>query len=401
MKILVCNVGSTSLKFKLFDMPQESVLIESKVERIGENAPAFFTYKDCIGYTASQSDDYVETYSDGIALFLEHVLNGSAQIVSDISEIECVCFKTVIANGYYGTHELTEDVLAGMEEFIPVAPAHNVPYIQAIREFGEMIPDAKLIGSFETDFHKTIPEEYRTYGIPYQWTENYGLKKMGFHGASHSYIAAYLKEQYNNDTKIISCHLGGSSSLCAINKGSSVDCSFGFSPQSGILHAHRSGDLDPAVIEFLINKGYTFQEVMKELSSHGGLDGISGGYGDFRLLSEAISRGSSRAQLAFDVYCSNILQYIGKMYIELGGLHTLVFTGGIGEHSPYLRAAICEKLEFMGVQIDSYLNNRDYVCGLISKPNSSVQVFVIPANEELMVVRKSYQVLLNQCRSEA
>ena len=143
------------------------------------------------------------------------------------------------------------------------------------------------------------------------------------------------------------------------------------------------------------------QEVMKELSSHGGLDGISGGYGDFRLLSEAISRGSSRAQLAFDVYCSNILQYIGKMYIELGGLHTLVFTGGIGEHSPYLRAAICEKLEFMGVQIDSYLNNRDYVCGLISKPNSSVQVFVIPANEELMVVRKSYQVLLNQCRSEA
>ena len=339
----------------------------------------------------------IETYSEGIALFLQHVLAGSSQIVSSISEIECVCFKTVIANGFYGTHELTSEVLAAMEEFIPVAPAHNVPYIQAIREFQAMIPEARMIGSFETDFHKTIPEEYRTYGIPYHWTENYGLKKMGFHGASHSYIAAYLKEQYNNDSKIISCHLGGSSSLCAIDQGRSVDCSFGFSPQSGLIHAHRSGDLDPAVIEFLVNKGYSFQDVMEELSSHGGLDGISGGFGDFRLLSEAIHSGNRRAQLAFDVYCSNILQYIGKMYVELGGLHSLVFTGGIGEHSPYLRAAICEKLEFMGVQIDNYLNNRDFVSGLISRPTSSVQVFVIPANEELMVVRKSYQLLLEGC----
>ncbi len=395
MKILVCNVGSTSLKFKLFDMPQETVLIESKVERIRENAPAIFSYRDCKGYTASQSDELIESYSEGIALFLQHVLNGSSQIVSAVTEIECVCFKTVIANGYYGTHELTPEVLTAMEEFIPVAPAHNVPYIQAIREFGEMIPDAKLIGSFETDFHKTIPEEYRTYGIPYHWTENYGLKKMGFHGASHSYIAAYLKEQYNNDSKIISCHLGGSSSLCAIDQGRSIDCSFGFSPQSGLIHAHRSGDLDPAIIEFLVNRGYSFEEIMAELSSHGGLDGISGGFGDFRLLSEAIRSGNKRAQLAFDVYCSNILQYIGKMYVELGGLHSLVFTGGIGEHSPYLRAAICEKLEFMGIQIDSYLNNRDFVSGLISKPNSSVQVFVVPANEELMVVRKSYQLLLS------
>ena len=397
MKILVCNVGSTSLKFKLFDMPQETVLVESKVERIHENAPAIFSYRDCKGYTASQTEDMIETYSEGIALFLQHVLAGSSQIVSSISEIECVCFKTVIANGFYGTHELTSEVLAAMEEFIPVAPAHNVPYIQAIREFQAMIPEARMIGSFETDFHKTIPEEYRTYGIPYHWTENYGLKKMGFHGASHSYIAAYLKEQYNNDSKIISCHLGGSSSLCAIDQGRSVDCSFGFSPQSGLIHAHRSGDLDPAVIEFLVNKGYSFQDVMEELSSHGGLDGISGGFGDFRLLSEAIHRGNRRAQLAFDVYCSNILQYIGKMYVVLGGLHSLVFTGGIGEHSPYLRAAICEKLEFMGVQIDNYLNNRDFVSGLISRPTSSVQVFVIPANEELMVVRKSYQLLLGAC----
>lgn len=397
MKILVCNVGSTSLKFKLFDMPEEAVLIESKVERIHENAPAIFSYKDCRGYTASSADDYIETYSEGIALFLNHVLNGSSSLISDISEIDCVCFKTVIANGYYGTHELTPKVLAAMEEFIPVAPAHNVPYIQAIREFAQMIPDARLIGSFETDFHKTIPECRRTYGIPSYWTENYGLRKMGFHGASHSYIASYLKEQYNKDSRIISCHLGGSSSLCAIDNGQSVDSSFGFSPQSGIVHAHRCGDLDPAIIEYLVNKGYPFSQVMEELSSHGGLGGISGGIGDFRLLSEAIAQGNKKAQLAFDVFCNDILRYIGMMYVSLQGLESLVFTGGIGEHSPYLRAAICEKLEFMGVELDSYLNNRDFVSGIISRPTSKVQVFVVPANEELMVVRKSYQVLLQSC----
>lgn len=395
MNMLVCNVGSTSLKFKLIDMPNEIVLIESKIERINENVPALFVYKDCKGFQIEGENAFIDSYSSGIQLFLDTMLKNSAYLVSNVEDIQCVCFKTVLAKGYSGTHEITDDVMKAVEYFIPVAPAHNIPYISAIKDFQALIPTAIFIGSFETDYHSSIPEYRRIYGIPFQWTENYGLKKMGYHGASHSYVSSYLKENHNIDRKIVSCHLGGSSSLCAIDYGKSVDSSFGFSPQSGIIHSHRVGDLEPAIIDFLVKQGFSFQEIMKELSTHGGLDGISGGIGDYRLLMEAISAGNERARLAFDVFCNDILRYIGMFLIELEGIESIAFTGGIGEHSPEIRATICERLSFLGVELDSFLNNRENASGIISKPDSKIRIFVIPANEELMVARKSYDYIIS------
>ena len=395
MNILICNVGSTSLKFKLFDMPEEKVLIESKVEGISDNTPASFSYKDCNGYKASISDSYIRSYSEGIKLFLHHVLEESEGIINDILEIECVCFKTVLSDGYYGTHELTPEVITAMENFIPISPAHNPPYLAAIEQFKQIIPTARLVASFETDFHKTIPQDRTTYGIPYQWTHEYGLKKLGFHGASHSFIAAHLRDEYGETDKIVSAHLGGSSSLCAIDNSESVDVSFGFSNQSGCIHAQRVGDVDPAIIEYMMDyKGYSFKDVMRTLSSAGGIYGISDGIADFRELTEAMEAGNEKAKLAFDVFIHDVIKYTGIFYMEMKGLNSFVFTGGIGERSAIARAAICKELAFLGVEIDEKLNAENAL--IISTPESAVKVYVIPANEEIMVARKSYKCLTEQ-----
>ena len=390
MKILVCNAGSTSLKFKLFDMPGERVLAEGKVERVGTDS-AIFHYSGPGDYRIFQEGLSVPTYTEGIQLFLDQILDPDRGLLSDLAELERIGFKTVLSRDHYGIHELTPEVLQGMEDYMVVAPAHNKPYLEAIRQFQKLTPDAMLVGAFETAFHQTIPLERRIYGIPWEWYEKYGIQRLGYHGASHSYVAETLTELYGSTGKAISCHLGGSGSLCAINDGKSVDTSFGISLQVGVIQSNRCGDIDPFIVPFLQKEGLSLDEVLDGLTKKGGLLGISGVSNDLRDVQEAADAGNERAKLAIDIFCNGIVRHIGAYFAELGGLDHLVFTGGIGEHGTRIREAVCNQLRHMGVWLEPARNeNCDGGNVVISQEDSPVMVHVIPANEELGVARKTY-----------
>ena len=389
MIVLVSNVGSTSLKFKLFDMPSEHVLCEARIERVGSLSEAIFSYRNlCSPYSEKQDAYCIPDYSTGIRLFLSRVTDPEVGVIIDPGDVEAVGFKTVLAKGYYGVHELTDSVLDAMREYLFVAPAHNAPYLEAIAQFRAVMPGARLVGVFETAFHTTIPLERRMYAIPYEWYEKYGIMRMGYHGASHGYIAEQARAK-----RLISCHLGGSCSVCAILDGKSVDNSFGFSLQTGIPHANRVGDLDPYVIPFLENEGLSEEEILSGLAKQGGLLGLSGVSNDLRAVSEAAEAGNERAALAIRVFAVSVIRYIGMYYAELGGLDKLVFTGGIGENSAMLRERICKPIAHLGIDLDENRNRSLPADGRISADHSPVEVLVIPANEELGVARRSFEYI--------
>lgn len=388
MKILVSNVGSTSLKFKLYDMPSEAVLCEAKVERVGSDHDAIYSYKDA-NRDEKREGCSVPGYTEGIRLFLTDMSG-----VCGEGEIAAVGFKTVLAKGYYGIHELTDKVIAAMREYLFVAPAHNGPYLEAIGCFREIMPGARLVGVFETAFHTTIPPERTLYSLPYEWYERYGIKRMGYHGASHSYVADTLKSRYGSTGRSVSCHLGGSCSLCAIEDGRSVDTSFGFSLQTGVMHANRAGDIDSYIVPYLLNEGISMDEILYGLSKNGGLLGVSGVSNDLRMVQSAADEGNERAKLAVDMFVNQIVKYTGAFTAELGGLDNLVFTGGIGENSVTVRERVCSALSFLGLELDNSANNAPN-SGVreISSPNSRVRALVIPANEELGIARRSYELI--------
>ncbi|MCI8558989.1 MAG: acetate/propionate family kinase [Lachnospiraceae bacterium] len=390
MKLLVCNAGSTSLKFKLFVMPGDEVLAEGKVERVGSLDSAIFHFKKPDGFKIFRENLCIPTYTEGIQMFLDCLLNHEYGVLSNLQELERVGFKTVLSKDHYGIHELTPEVLKGMEEYLVVAPAHNIPYLEAIRRFQKLTPDAMLVGAFETAFHTTIPLERKLYGIPYEWYEKYGIERLGYHGASHSYVAETLSELYGSTGKAISCHLGGSGSLCAIDNGKSVDTSFGLSLQVGLIQSNRNGDMDPFIIPFLLEKGMKLEDIMEGLTKKGGLLGISGVSNDLRDIEEAANSGNERAKLAIHVFCNGIVRYIGSYYAELGGLDHLVFTGGIGEHGCTIRHIVCNQLKHMGILLDPEKNLDYSENAVISLPSSPVTIHVIPANEELGVARKTF-----------
>ena len=392
LKILICNAGSTSLKFKLWEMPGHGELAEGRVERVGsKNAIFRYSHGEC---SVRREPLDIPDYTCGIRMFLDALTDPQTGAIGSLGEIEAVGFKTVLARGYLGVHELTDDVLDGMRAYLSVAPAHNVPYLEAIGVMRAQLPEARLVGVFETSFHRTIPEEHRVYPVPYEWYEKYGVMRMGYHGASHGYIAEKLKAH----RRVISCHLGGSGSLCAILDGKSMDNSFGFSLQAGILHAQRTGDMDVYIIPYLLEQGLSMDEILYGLCKNGGLKGISGTSGDLRDVQTAADAGSARAKLAMDVYVTQLLRYIGAYYMELGGVDAIVFTGGIGENSWRLREMVLDKLAHIGVKYDRALNRRVSGEQLISTPDSAVAVHIIPANEELMVVRSVWSWLNNSER---
>lgn len=399
MKILVCNAGSTSLKFKLFDMPEERVLASGKIERVGSKDSAIFHYQAADGYGFVRENQCIPSYTEGIQAFLDCLLQKEHAVLGSLAELERVGFKTVLSKDHYGVHELTDEVLQGMEDYMVIAPAHNTPYLAAIRQFRELTPDALLVGAFETAFHRTIPKERALYGIPYEWYETYGIRRMGYHGASHEYVSDTVAEKYGSTGKTISCHLGGSCSLCAIDGGKSVDTSFGLSLQVGINNSNRCGDIDPFIIPFLLKQGMELDQVLEGLTKQGGLLGISGVSGDLRLVEEAAEAGNARARLAVDIFCNDVVRYIGAYYAELGGLDHLVFTAGIGEHDWRIREKICGRLAHMGIRLDPAKNREagdlEARISCISEENAPVTVEVIPANEELGVARKTYAYRLS------
>ena len=252
-----------------------------------------------------------------------------------------------------------------------------------------MLPDALLVGSFETAFHKTIPKERKLYALPYEWYEKYGIQRFGFHGHSHEYTARHLPELVGKTAfRAISCHLGGSSSLCAIKDGKSVDCSFGFTPQTGLPHAARIGDIDAYIVPFLMNEGMTMEEITTAFAKKSGLYGISGVDSDLRFIEEAANAGNERAKLAIDMFVAAIVRYVGSFYAELGGLDYLTFAGGIGENSATIRRRVCDALGVFGVKIDEEKNANVHGECEISAPDSKVKIYTIATDEEQMVAVK-------------
>lgn len=395
MKILVCNAGSTSLKFKLYEMPECALLATGKVERVGSLHDAVFGFENCLtGYKTEQEGQSIPDYRAGIERFLSCLTAGNGAVLERIDEIERVGYKSVLSKDHYGVHEIDGAVLQGMRDFLPLAPVHNSAYLGAIETMMGVLPRARHVGVFETAFHKDIPMERRLYGVPYEWYEKFGVVRMGYHGASHGYIADVLNAE-KKEYAAISCHLGGSASVCAILNGKSVDTSFGMSLETGLIHANRVGDMDPTMVYYLEQAGLSREEILDGCQKNGGLKGISGVSGDLRYVQEAAESGSERGKLAIDVFVNGIVHYIGAFYLDLGRLDYLVFTAGIGEHSALVRRLVCEKLAPLGVILDGTKNDELHGGGVISAPNSRVCVRVIPTNEELGIARRTYEMDLD------
>jgi acetate kinase len=399
VKILVANLGSTSFKYRLFDMADERQLARGGIERIG--SPESRSTVE-IGAARRERTAPIADHAAAVRQCLEQLTDPEIGCLKDASEVSAIGFKAVHGGRISGVKRVTPEVLAAMEEMSQVAPAHNPPYIAAMRLVGEKLPEIPLVAAFETGFHSTVPERNRSYPAPYEWAEKYHVRRWGFHGASHCYIATRMAEILGRtDARIISCHLGGSNSLCAIRDGRSVATSMGMSPQSGIPHNNRAGDFDPFAIPVIMkHTGQTLTEVLSDLAERSGLLGLSGVSGDVRDLENAAANGNARARLALDVFVSDIRHSLGAMLVELGGAEAIVFTGGIGENGVNIRARVCGGLEELGIVLDAAANERAKGEANISAAASRVHIWVVPTNEELIVARQTKALLERQAEGK-
>lgn len=392
MKILVANLGSTSFKYRLFDMEGERQLARGGSERIGsEMGRSFVEIGDYRQDEAVRVPDHAAAVRQCLQM-LEDPQHGCLQ---SASEVAAIGFKAVHGGRVSGVQRVTPELLAEMEAMNEVAPAHNPPYITAMRLLNEKLPDIPLVAAFETGFHQTAPDRNRYYAAPYEWAERCHLLRWGFHGASHRYIAGRTAELLQrNDLRIISCHLGGSNSLCAIRNGRSQANSLGMSPQSGLPHNNRVGDFDPFALPVILREtGKSLAEVLNDLAERSGLLGLSGVSGDVRDLETAAKAGNARAKLALDVFVSGIRQYLGAYLVELGGADVIVFTGGIGENSVHIRREVCRDLGELGIALDEDKNATARGEMSLHAAGSRTQIWVMPTNEELVVARQSRDLL--------
>jgi acetate kinase len=394
MNILIVNVGSTSLKYKLFIFPEETIIAQGKIERIG-SSDAIIAHSTQ-GKLAYQRIEEVKDYPTAIQQAINLLTDKTYGAIETLNQIAAIGFKTVIAKGISGCVVLDENILAAMEEYIPIAPSHNPPYINAIRWFNNFCPGIPLIGLFEPAFHSEIPEYAYQLGLPQPWVVQHGIRKYGFHGASHRFIAERVTQLLGKTDRLISCHLGGSSSLCAVKNGNSIDTSMSFSPQSGIIHANRIGDLDPFAILYLMDKENLTTDQMRVIlckeSGLAGLSGIKGG--DMRDIEQAANQGVPRAITAIETFVYGIQKYIGAYLVALEGLDILVFTGGIGENSAMIRAKICQRLAVLGIKLDSSKNRSAHGETAIHAADSKIRIWIIPTNEELIVARAVCETIL-------
>lgn len=381
MIILVANIGSTSFKFRLFDMNGEKELSRGGVERIG---------KDDAAVRVGQ-----QSWTGRIA---DHggAIDRCLKMLPDPKiALDAIGFKAVHGGPISGAVRVSDDVVKTMTDFFDIAPAHNPPYVAAMKAFSARLPQVPQVAAFETAFHQTISPARTTYAIPWEWTQA-GVRRYGFHGASHRFIAVRSAEiMKRTEIRVISIHLGGSSSICAIDGGRSVANSFGTTPQSGLPHNNRVGDFDAyALLKVLPNFGLTFEQALQRMAKEGGLLGISGVSNDMREIESAAASGNQRARLAFDAFVQSVRDYVGAYLAVLNGADLIVFTGGIGENSAAFRGAVCERMDYAGIRLDSTKNadNRANEA-VISADDSRVRIMVIPTNEELIVARQTQEVL--------
>jgi acetate kinase len=368
MRVLVANLGSTSFKFKLLETEREGEeLARGCYERIGQAGGQFKTHGDVIDV-----------------------------ILKELPALpEAIGFKAVHGGPISGAVRVTPEVIATMEQFADVAPAHNPPYVAAMKAFAQKMPGVPQVAAFETAFHQTIPLSRQVYAIPWEWTQKLGIRRYGFHGASHRYIATRMTTLLGPEKsrRMISCHLGGSCSVTAIENGKSVANSFGLTPQTGVFHNNRVGEFDMFAMLRLSHHGISLDEVLKKLGKEGGLLGISGVSNDMRDVEKAAAEGNERARLAVDAFVETVRGYIGSYLVVLGGCDAIAFTAGIGENGSAIREAVCRNLQWAGVELDPTANKARGSEQRISSEKSKVQVWIVPTNEELIVAQQAAEVL--------
>ena len=397
MKILTVNAGSSSLKFNMIELPEEKELISGYFEKIGLSGGI---YSIKINGSKIKKEADMRDHKDAIELLIRELLDN--KIIKSLEEIEGIGHRLVHGGDKYASSVvITDDVINTVKELSSLAPLHNPANILGVEAFREALPNTPMVGVFDTAFHQTMGEEQYLYSVPLDWYKEYQIRKYGFHGTSHKYITKVMREKLGrDDINLISCHIGSGASICAIKNGKSFDTTMGFTPNAGLIMGTRSGDIDYSVIPYYINKtGATLSEVDNILNKKSGLLGISGKYSDHRDIESAMEDGDQDAILANNMYINRVVEYIAKYYVELDGkVDAIVFTAGLGENAREFREAILNKLGSLGICVDhdknskiaSYLDKHE---GVISSDESSVEVYVVPTNEELMIALDTYELI--------
>ncbi|MHC4737951.1 MAG: acetate/propionate family kinase [Planctomycetota bacterium] len=396
MKVLVINAGSSSIKYQLYRMPEADVLARGVVEKIGEEDSKLSHFYNEKTYTLeTKVGDHVK----GMELILDTLVRGDVGVIEDISEISAVGHRVVHGGEEFtGSVIIDDNVIASIEKFADLAPLHNPPNLIGIKAARNKLPNAKQVACFDTAFHTTIPPVAYMYALPYELYEKYRVRRYGFHGTSHRYVARRAAEMMGKDkygVNLITCHLGNGCSITAVKNGKSVDTSMGLTPLEGVVMGTRSGDFDPAILFYLADKGYDIQALNTLCNKKSGLLGISGISNDMRNLNELAENGNARAKLAIDIFCYRIKKYIGTYTAVLNIVDAVVFTGGIGEKDPGVRAAVCSSLTQLGIELDPEKNKITLLKeGEINTKNSTVKILVIPTNEESAIAGNTYELVL-------
>lgn len=391
MKILAVNAGSSSLKFQLYEMPEEKVLISGVFERIGIDN-SFYTIK--LNGEKIRKEVELANHSVAVGFLTKELLENN--IVESLEEIKGVGHRTV-----QGADKISDSVVVNeyveniIEQYKTLAPLHNPASLVGIKAFREFMPNAVHVAVFDTAFHQTMPEEAYMYAVPYEWKEQYAVRKYGMHGTSHKYVSRRINEILGrNDTKVIVCHLGNGGSLSAVVNGKCIDTSMGLTPNAGIVMGSRCGDIDASIIPYIMEvTGMDIKEVDRILNKESGLLGLSGVSSDSRDVESAANEGNKRAILAQNVYVRRVVEYIAKYYVLMGGADAICFTAGLGENSIATRKNIIERLSVLGIKLDEEANNVRGEEKLISSKDSSVPCYVIPTNEEVMIARDTYDLV--------
>ncbi len=395
MKILVVNCGSSSLKYQLFDMTNEGVLAKGLVERIGLNG-ALLTHQPADKPKHVITAD-IPNHSVAIRMVLDALTDAAHGVIASMDEIAAVGHRGVHGGEAFSDSVIvTSDVIKAIEVCSEMAPLHNPPNILGINACSAIMPNTPQAVVFDTAFHQTVPKYAFMYSLPYEAYEKHGIRRYGFHGTSHKYVsqrAAELLGKKPEEVKIITCHLGNGSSIAAIQEGKCVDTSMGFTPLEGLMMGTRCGDIDPAILPFLMKKeNMSPDEIDQYINKKSGVLGVSGVSSDFRDIEKAAKEGNERAQLALDMFAYKVRKYIGSYAAAMNGVDAIVFTAGLGENSASMRQEICSGLEFLGTKLDLELNDMRGQEKEVSVPGSKVKIFVIPTNEELVIARDTKEL---------
>ena len=401
MKVLVINCGSSSLKYQVLDMTNESLLCKGLVERIGMEGSVITHEK--IGMDKVKNVVPMNDHKDAIAQVLAAVQNAEYGVVKSMDEIGAVGHRVVHAGEKFACSvKITDEVVKALEECVQLAPLHNPPNLLGIEACKQLMPETPMVGVFDTAFHQTMPPESYIYAIPYEYYQKHGIRRYGFHGTSHKYVAERAAHMLNvslDDLKLITCHLGNGASVSAIKRGKCIDTSMGFTPLEGLVMGTRSGDIDPAIVTFIREKENLPQGKANEiLNKKSGVLGISGVSSDFRDIEEAVAEGNERAALALKVFAHKVRFYIGAYIAEMNGVDAIIFTAGVGENDVTMREIICHNLGNLGIKLDPVKNKVRGKETIISTEDSKVKLLLIPTNEELMIARDTYNIVTGRMK---